>query len=405
MHIALVLHIYQPPTQYRKMLDRITRESYQRIVETLEETDSAKLTLNLNASLTEQLAAAGFGELLGRIKKLSETGQIEFTGSAAYHPILPDLPKREIARQINLNTTINQSYFGSAYQPKGFFPPELAYNEILGEVLERLGFGWTLIDGTGIADWQKYLEFIYRRENGKLLVFPREDVVSWKIAFGRIRTVLGLQRTIGAQEMNKRQYLVLAMDGETFGHHQPKQLDFLKRLFQQSLTDRQIKMVTVSQLKDLYTSRRPTEILPSTWGFTEEAGGERVWVRWRNPQNPLHVALNRLRSIAIEAVDSRDKEARGLLDKALASDTWWWASGKPFWHPDMVKRGAQLLCSAVGKSRNATAKQRDQAHELCYRVIPEEFQHLRTKNQRKRVLDRANLDRHLGRSDKKNPKP
>src|SRR3990170_6290590 len=391
MHIALVLHIYQPPTQYRKMLDRITRESYQRIVEILEETPSAKLTLNLNASLTEQLAAAGFGELLGRIKKLSEGGQIEFTGSAAYHPILPDLPKREIARQINLNTTINQSYLGSAYQPRGFFPPELAYNEMLGEVLERLGFGWTLIDGTGIADWQKYLEFIYRRKNGKLLVFPREDAVSWKIAFGRIRTVLGMQRIIGEQEISKRQYLVLAMDGETFGHHQPKQLDFLQRLFRQSQTDRRIKMVTVSQLVDLYPDRRPTEILPSTWGFTEEVGGERVWVRWRNPRNPLHGALNRLRSIAIKAVDSRDREARGLLDKALASDTWWWASGKPFWHPDMVKRGAQLVCTAVGKARNATAEQRDQAHDLCYRVIPKEFQHLRTKNQRKRVLDRANL--------------
>jgi len=405
MHIALVLHIYQPPTQYRKMLDRVTRESYQRLVEILEGTPSAKLTLNLNASLTEQLAAAGFGELLGRIRNLSETGQIEFTGSAAYHPILPDLPKREIARQINLNTTINQSYFGSAYQPRGFFPPELAYNDIVGDVLERLGFGWTLIDGTGIADWQKYLNYIYRREQGNLLVFPREDAVSWKIAFGRIRTVLGLQRAVGAQEIGKRQYIVLAMDGETFGHHQPKQLDFLQRLLRQSQTDRRIKMVTVSQLVDLYTDRRPTEILPSTWGFTEEVGGERVWVRWRNPQNPLHGALNRLRSIAIGAVDSRDKEARGLLDKALASDTWWWASGKPFWHPDMVKRGAQLLCRAVGKSRNATAKQHDQAQYLCYRVIPEEFQHLRTKNQRKRVLDRANLGRHLGRSDKKNPKP
>lgn len=387
MHIALVLHIYQPPTQYRKMLDRITRESYLRIVELLEEIPTARLTLNINASLTEQLVAAGFGELVLRIRKLSERGQVEFTGSAAYHPILPYLPKREIARQIKLNTKINQSYFGSAYQPKGFFPPELAYGDVVGEVLEELRFAWTLVDGSAVADWRKYLKFVYRREGTKLLVFPREDSLSWRIAFGRIRTVLGLVRAIGAHELSRRQYVICAMDGETFGHHQPRQLTFLKDLFRVQRTDRRIRMVTVAELLKLYPKRTKVKVHPSTWGYVEVVDGKRVWVRWRNPANPLHRTLDRLRKLAVASVGMQDGEARELLDRALASDTWWWASGKPYWHPGMVKRGAELFYQAVLKSRSATDEQRRTARKLCSQEIPQEFKKLRTRKQRLRIFE------------------
>ncbi len=108
MDIALFLHIYQPPTQSSEFVRKITGESYKRIIDLLEEYPRVKITLNINASLTQQLEREGFGTLIERIGKLGERGQIEFVGSGAYHPILPELPRKEIVRQIKLNTKINQ---------------------------------------------------------------------------------------------------------------------------------------------------------------------------------------------------------------------------------------------------------------------------------------------------------
>lgn len=364
MHIALLLHIYQPPTQYRKMVKKISKQSYEKIVKLLEEFPEAKITLNMNASLTEQLVKVGLDRLLERMVALAKRGQIEFVGSGAYHPILPDLPKREIIRQIKLNNNINQSILGSAYNPKGLFPPELAYDASLGEVVEELGFDWILVDGTAIADWRKFLSFIYRKKGGRLLVFPREGALSYKIAFGRIRTALGLLRAIGASQVAKRKYVVLAMDGETFGHHQPKQIRFLRELFAANKKDKRINLVSVSQLLDLYPARESVELLASTWGYTEEVEGKKIWVRWRNPTNPAHWLLDRLRHLAISVVGGGDSEARKLLDRGLSSDTFWWASGEANWHPGMVDRGARFLLEAVMKSENASLEQKRMAKGL-----------------------------------------
>lgn len=387
MHLALLLHIYQPPTQYRKMLVRITGQSYERLVELLERYPGVRLTLNINASLSEQLAGAGYQGLLGRIRGLAERGQLELTGSAAYHPILTDLPKREIVRQINLNTKINQSHFGSAYRPSGFFPPELACDENLTAIVEELGFRWILVDGSAIADWRKFLRVIYKRRGGSLLVFPREDAVSFRIAFGRVRTVGGLVRAIGAGNLAKRQYVILAMDGETFGHHQPRQLAFLRALFMAAGRDRRLRLVTISELGRLYPKRSPTSIFRSTWGYTEVVGGKNLWVRWKNPRNPLHRLLDELRGLAMTAVGRGDGGARQLMDLALASDTYWWASGKPYWHPGMVRRGADLFCKVVLESPSATVQQRRRAKNLCNRELPQLFQRLRTRIQRKQILE------------------
>jgi alpha-amylase/alpha-mannosidase (GH57 family) len=369
MHLALFLHIYQPPTQYQETLKFITQRSYERIVACVEEFPDAKMTLNINASLTQQLAEAGFRDFLLKLGALGERGQIEFSGSAAYHPILPDLPKREIVRQIKLNTEINKSLIGSAYDPSGFFPPELAYDNRLGEVVERLGFSWLMVDGTAIPDHPRALDFVYRKNRSRLLVFVREDDVSFRIAFGMIRTLLGLKRRVGASDWGKRKYMVLAMDGETFGHYRPGLLRFLRQLFRASKEDPRFRLVTVSEIAKIYPKHKSVALTSSTWGYTQEIEGKKVWVRWRNPDNPVHLLLSELRSLAISTVKFSDSEARRILDKAMNSDTFWWASASPCWHPGMVERGARMLMEAVMESKYATLDQKQKARDLYSQVM------------------------------------
>lgn len=67
MYLALFLHIYQPPTQLSGITEKIAQDSYLKIVSLLEKSPQCKITLNINASLTEQLAEKGYADLLGKI--------------------------------------------------------------------------------------------------------------------------------------------------------------------------------------------------------------------------------------------------------------------------------------------------------------------------------------------------
>ena len=90
--------------------------------ETLLQHPDAKITVNINGTLTEQLADYGFTDVIEDLEALGNRGQIEFTGSAKFHPLLPLLPEPEVIRQIKLNQTTNRQFFGKSYKPRGFFP-------------------------------------------------------------------------------------------------------------------------------------------------------------------------------------------------------------------------------------------------------------------------------------------
>lgn len=121
VYFAFLLHIYQPPVQIAPVIKQIVKESYRPILDALREHPEAKITLNINATLTEQLDDYGFRDIIEGIATLASRDQIDFTGSGKFHPLLPLIPEPEVIRQIQLNTKTNRQYFGSVYQPKGFF--------------------------------------------------------------------------------------------------------------------------------------------------------------------------------------------------------------------------------------------------------------------------------------------
>src|SRR4030042_42265 len=134
MYWANFIHIYQPPTQTERRPRRVTDECYRKLVGILLRHPQARVTLNINACLTEQLDRYGLHDVIDGLRILAERGQIEFTGSAMYHPILPLIPAAEMRRQIELNMEVNRRYFGAAYAPGGFFPPEMGYSFQVAQV-------------------------------------------------------------------------------------------------------------------------------------------------------------------------------------------------------------------------------------------------------------------------------
>ncbi|MBU2228804.1 hypothetical protein KJ810_00175, partial [Patescibacteria group bacterium] len=84
---ATLLHIYQPPGWDEKIVRKVARESYIPLFRILKKNPQIKITLNINGSLTEQLAQYKLNEIITNIKLLAGREQIEFTGSAMYHTV------------------------------------------------------------------------------------------------------------------------------------------------------------------------------------------------------------------------------------------------------------------------------------------------------------------------------
>jgi len=371
---ANFLHIYQPPTQFPVMLRQIAEQSYFELTALLRTNPKAKITLNINGSLTEQLETQGLGLLLEQIKELADRGQIEFTGSAKYHPILPKLPKEEIKRQIELNTETNRKFFGNFWKPQGFFPPEMAYSQDVAEVVTQSGFKWMILSEYGFPpdiSTRPDNSVIYSHKGLPLKLFFRDHQTSIDLAFGKIWSATDFM-TMVERETQPGQYLLTAMDGETFGHHRPGLEKVLAEIYAHPATDSKL----VSELLDIYPKGPEVEPLPSSWGLEEEDLKRGYpYPRWDYPGNSIHSRQWELVNLAIKSVwaiaktDPGYQAMREKLDRALHSDQFWWAGGRPNWHFRMVEMGGRMLKDIVQESPGASPEDKNQALNLYREIV------------------------------------
>lgn len=370
---ANFLHIYQPPTQFPEMLRDITEQSYFELTSLLRSSSRAKLTLNINGSLTDLLQENGLGLFLEQLKELANAGKIEFTGSAKYHPILPKLPKEEIKRQIELNSETNRKYFGSLWRPQGFFAPEMAYSLDTAEVVTQAGFKWMIVSEYAFPptiDSSPDNSVIYGHRGLPLKVFFRNHQPTMDLAFGKIWTKGDFLKGVEAN-ITPNQYLLTAMDGETFGHHRPG----LEKVLAEIYEDPSLEPRFVSELLDLYPKGPDVTPLPSSWGLeVDELKRGIPYPRWDYPGNSIHSRQWELTNLAIKSVwaspksDSTYLATRAKLDQALHSDQYWWAGARPNWHFRMVEMGARMLKDIVQASSGASTEDKALANEL-YRSI------------------------------------
>jgi hypothetical protein len=462
MFWANFLHIYQPPTQTKNILERVVNESYRRVIAELKRAPDDKLTLNIPACLTELLDQYGFDDVIADLRLLLERGQIELTGTAKYHPLLPKIPKEEAIRQIILDHKTNRHYFGEAYQPRGFFPPEAAYNREIAQIVADLGFEWILVEELsyngqfGAVGYDKCYEvegiiaargvsvrsftdasapsraarevsplaaarsscsLAHDTSPAPLKIFFRERDSSFKILSGQLGTIKLFEDYLGGR-LNRNEYLLTAMDGETFGHHRP---GMEKLLFEIYKSDK-VPTVTISQLLELFPRTETVKTIPSTWALMEKDIEKNApFSRWGDPENEIHKLQWELTRLAIDSViqsryakqseagswkmeDGKDArslklgksslqhpasspatnfkppassekpeeqwlQARVMLDRSLHSDQYWWASARPWWSLEMIERGACELLDVVSMTPDASKADKERARELYWRII------------------------------------
>ncbi|HLD21772.1 MAG TPA: UvrB/UvrC motif-containing protein [Patescibacteria group bacterium] len=382
MYWANFLHFYQPPTQKPFWVKKVTTEAYRPILRGLLAHPNAKLTLNINAILVELLEQNGETDCIDMIRELVRKGQIELTASAKYHPLLPRIPESEMIRQIELNNATHKKYFGDLYQPRGFFPPEMAFSEKVAKVVAKMGYEWIIVDElsfskTKPADYHA----LYEDANipGFKLYF-RERKMSWKILGGQLGTGDLLVNELGSR-LNDGSYLLTAMDGETFGHHRPGMEHLLFEIYE----SQKIQTATISELPNSIQKVKKVRPLPSTWALMQKDLERNVpFSRWDDEGNDIHHMQWELTNLAIKAVHEADQQqpgfaaARELLDRAIHSDQYWWASAKPWWSLEMIERGAKELRDTVHITPGVSTRMKNKAQELYQNIIFMGFEWQRT---------------------------
>lgn len=368
---ANLFHIYQPPKQKKEIIQKVAHESYLRIIEILKKRPKVKISLNINASLTEQLPRAGLSQMIDDLITLISRGQIELTGSAKYHVILALLPENEIIRQIELNNQTNKKYFGRHWRPTGFFIPELCYSKKVANIVKKLGFKWLILDE--IAYNGKFgkvkFEKQYIIKDIGLPVFFRNTRISNLFFTAEAKTPKDFFRIVNEDGRSKN-YLLTAGDGENLGHHQ-KEMD---ELYEQILDTKIFTAINFSDLFKIYKRREEISPLPSSWSSREEDLKRQVaYPLWKNPKNEIHKMQWQLTNLVIKIINQKKsdpyyKAARKKLDQALHSDQYWWASANPWWSVEMIENGAKMLVSVVKTLKNISPITQKKANKLYQQI-------------------------------------
>lgn len=147
-----------------------------------------------------------------------------------------------------------------------------------------------------------------------------------------------------------------------------------------------VEMVHISELIDLFRTVKVVEPRQSSWSTTQDdILRNNPYPLWKSPENRLHELQWTHLSICIDLVNeatnlSNNHESkryadhsRNLLDKALHSCQFWWASRRPWWDINMIFRGLQeqqeVLINAYKAIQSSTIDEATKKQMLYYRVL------------------------------------
>lgn len=386
--------MYQPAEQQPDILEAITVQCYRPIIDGLIENKRIRLTLNINGALLELFDKYNHKDILEKLRLLASEGRIEFTSSAKYHALLPFLNEEEIIRQVTLNNATLEKYLGNI-KPKGFFAPEMAFDEKLIPILSKLGFEWIILDEiscggeVGRVDYSK----VHKIKDSNMRVYFRDRRLSNLIMSAVVRSPETLLEAMN-DHLGNEKYIVTAMDIETFGHHRPGLEKMLFNVFR----TKEFELIQISDVEKYYTDIK--EIVPTkaTWASSKqdiESGSQ--FLSWSDPENTIHKWQWAFTDLVLKEVYAMDKKhsryemVRNKMDIALASDHFWWASAKPWWSVEMIEDGAFRLLDTLRYIPDVSREKLDKGRDYYEHIIATAFNWQRTGKIRQMMMQQGSI--------------
>jgi thiamine kinase-like enzyme len=350
------LHCYQPANSDSYKINQAVDLNYNRVVKALIDNPSAKFTINISGCLVLRLIELNHYELIDKINFLIDRGQIELTGSSAYHWLLPMFDKSKVEEQIKENEEILKKYFPTA-KLRGFFLPEMAYSSEVAKVIKKMGYSWMILDEISISSNKKInLTDIYLDKNSDLKIIFRSRLYS---------NHYPPEKVLELAKLNKKTTVITATDGELYGL---KHNDLNHKL-EESLKNKKIETQLISDYIASFKKNKIIDIRSSNWESREEdLNRDCPYALWFDKKNNIQNDLWKITKMALYLHDKYKKDSNyywshWYLLRGLASCTFWWASGYKFennfnfiaWGPDEVERGLGDIIRSIRSLENSTS--------------------------------------------------
>ena len=253
----------------------------------------SKMSFNMGWTLLDWIGKH-HPELLQKIKEGSENA----IATSFNHTILPLDPQEDKEIQIFWGIRAFEEFFGR--KPNGFWLPELAVDKETLQILVKYGVKYIILAPHQVKTKGSFLR--YYLQEGHIDIFVYDGELSHGVAFGEL---LSDAKHLLELINSRKDITLIAVDGETFGHH--------KKFGEMGLAYMFIHSPNFTTLEAIYKEKLPklsTEInFNTSWSCAHgierwrsdcgcSSGGMEGWhQKWRKP----------LRE-GLEAVRSRIKE-------------------------------------------------------------------------------------------------
>ena len=258
---AHFLNFFVPETKTDAALHRAWERCYEPLLVLIAAHPRARLTCNVDGSFIRRLQDAGLGEGVAALRRLEESGQVELTASAYGGVVLGPMSGDEIEGVVTRAAEASREAFGEVYDPAGFFPPEMSYDQNVGEAAARLGFKWMLLDEMshsgrpGSVSWDR----AYRLDAAEVNLLFRDRSLSQGMVYGSFDAPADLASAASAAP--GRAYVFTGVETDIYGTRRVQPREFLAAMFAYDAWE----MVTVSELLERLGDGEPVTPSPASW--------------------------------------------------------------------------------------------------------------------------------------------
>ena len=419
LYWANLINFYQPPTCDRAELEQIVNKSYAPLLRIFSQNPKSAVTINIPGSTVDLLIRTGFGTLIKKIAELADKGQIEFTLSPKYHPVMPLLGDDDNDRQLEASIKICKRYFGISYNPQGLYSPYLAYAPRVSKTAARFGLKWVAIDESSIPagpaqqseSSDKFSCLYMDKSAGGVLLMPRHRELSDQLE-GNI-WAKKVPRTSNEYVQNalriagNDKYFVTIVDAEHFGFITPGRYNLLRSIYGEP----KLRPVNVSELRQHIKRKEFIKPLESSLANRQiNQRKKNQFLLWQDDSNPLQQILWQLFNMSVAEIknagskgDAQYTRAREMMDAASAGVNFSMLSCSPYWNGCYAMQAADDLAIAVFVILSSPLKAKENGIALrtkLYEQIEQFEKNGEHRKQQKNYLRQANipLDRAFGKS-------
>ena len=328
----------------RAVMEKIAKKCYlptnQVLLDLIHRHPEFKISYSFSGVALEQMEKYA-PEVLESFQRLVKTGNVEILDETYYHSLSFFYSDEEFIEQVKLHRKKIKELFD--YEPRIFRNTELAYNNELAALVEKLGYDGILAEG-----WEYYLDyrspnFLYTPKGAnKIKLLLKNYKLSDDIAFrfsnkGWEEYPLNVPKFCQwANSVNGNgQTINLFMDYETFGEHQWEDtgiFNFLKFLPKELLKHPDNNFKTPSELVDSYNPVGELDIHNVlTWADTERDLS--AWVG----NSMQKSALKKIYELEDDVASSNDSRLIDDWRKMQTSDHFYYMCTKWFSDGDVHK--------------------------------------------------------------------